>query len=109
MLRENLWKTVDLEITLKDCTVYSYHPDPDSSPFPENQIWSFLYFFYNKGLKKLVTFLTYTTLSDISPLNASRDCKVAGEEEAEEEEEEEEEEETTFDDELGLFEDDDMA
>ena len=60
-LVEELWKNIDIEICLKDCNVYTFIPDPDASPFPEHSLWSFLYFFHNKGLKKMVTFMCYTT------------------------------------------------
>jgi hypothetical protein len=55
-LLESLWKAIDLEIELKECAVYTYVPDDDSSPFPDCTLWSFQYMFHNKAMKKMVTF-----------------------------------------------------
>jgi len=56
-LRHQLWNTLDEEITLNDCDVYSYNPDLSSDPYGEEGcIWSFNYFFYNKKMKRIVFF-----------------------------------------------------
>lgn len=54
-LKTQLWNTIDNEICLKDCDIYSYKPDLTSDPYQES-IWSFIYFFYNKKLKRIVFF-----------------------------------------------------
>lgn len=54
-LRNPLWTTIDEEILLADCDIYSYNPDLSSDPFGEpGCLWSFNYFFYNKKLKRIV-------------------------------------------------------
>jgi hypothetical protein len=56
-LRHQLWNTVDEEISLCDCDIYSYNPDLNSDPYGEEGcIWSFNYFFYNKKMKRIVFF-----------------------------------------------------
>lgn len=56
-IKTQLWPTVDEEISLTDCEVYSYNPDLSSDPFgEEGYIWSFNYFFYNKKVKRIVFF-----------------------------------------------------
>jgi len=47
------WSTIDDEINLQECEIYSYHPDFASDPFSE-AVWSFNYLFYNKRLKRVV-------------------------------------------------------
>lgn len=53
--KAQLWSSIDEEICLKDCDIYSYNPDLTSDPYGES-IWSFNYFFYNKKLKRIVFF-----------------------------------------------------
>jgi hypothetical protein len=56
-IRQPLWSTVDNEIALQDCDIYSYNPDLNSDPFGEpGSLWSFNYFFYNRKLKRIVFF-----------------------------------------------------
>lgn len=56
-LRNALWSTIDEEIALKDCDIYSYNPDMSSDPYSEpGCLWSFNYFFYNKKMKRIVFF-----------------------------------------------------
>lgn len=56
-LQNALWTTIDDEIQLTDCDIYSYNPDLNSDPFGEpGSLWSFNYFFYNKKLKRIVFF-----------------------------------------------------
>ncbi|PKU61553.1 hypothetical protein MA16_Dca014992 [Dendrobium catenatum] len=44
-------------IKLEECEVYSYNPDFDGDPSIENgAIWSFHFFFYNKKLKRVLSF-----------------------------------------------------
>eukprot|EP01116_Phalansterium_solitarium_P019512 TRINITY_DN5480_c0_g1_i1.p1 TRINITY_DN5480_c0_g1~~TRINITY_DN5480_c0_g1_i1.p1 ORF type:complete len:222 (+),score=78.17 TRINITY_DN5480_c0_g1_i1:167-832(+) len=52
-----LWPSIDAEINLKECDIYSYIPDMESDPYAEDgSVWNFNYFFYNKKLKRLVFF-----------------------------------------------------
>ncbi|XP_063698527.1 repressor of RNA polymerase III transcription MAF1 homolog [Culicoides brevitarsis] len=56
-LRNALWSTINEEIALKDCDIYSYNPDMSSDPYSEpGCLWSFNYFFYNKKMKRIVFF-----------------------------------------------------
>lgn len=62
-LRNKLWQAIDSELSLKDCNVYSFVPDPDANPFAdEANVWSFNYFFYNAKLKR-VALLTCRAVS----------------------------------------------
>ncbi|ELT94897.1 hypothetical protein CAPTEDRAFT_177534 [Capitella teleta] len=61
-LKQQLWSTLDEEISLTDCDIYSYNPDLNSDPYgEEGSIWSFNYFFYNKKLKRIVFFTCKAT------------------------------------------------
>nr|ACI33843.1 Repressor of RNA polymerase III transcription MAF1 homolog [Salmo salar] len=65
-LGPELWNSIDQEICLQECDIYSYNPDLDSDPFgEEGSLWSFNYFFYNKKLKRIV-FFTCRSVSVLS-------------------------------------------
>lgn len=56
-LVEDLYKALDEVIKLGECEIYSYNPDCDADPFLEKgAIWSFNFFFYNRKLKRVVSF-----------------------------------------------------
>ncbi|KAK9154541.1 hypothetical protein Sjap_002021 [Stephania japonica] len=56
-LMESLYKAVDEVVKLSECEIYCYNPDSDGDPFLENgSIWSFNFFFYNRKLKRVVSF-----------------------------------------------------
>merc|ERR1712093_67641 len=55
-LNPTLWASIEEVIQPRDCSIYSYIPDVESSPFTEGSIWSFNYFFFNKSLKRVVFF-----------------------------------------------------
>ena len=56
-IHDKLWVTLNEEIDLMECDIYSYNPDLTSDPFGEDgSIWSFNYFFFNKKLKRIVLF-----------------------------------------------------
>nr|AKF43416.1 transcription regulator [Monsonia emarginata] len=56
-LIEALYKTLDEVVKLSECEIYSYNPDSDVDPFLERgSIWSFNFFFYNRKLKRVVSF-----------------------------------------------------
>ena len=56
-LCSTLWSTVDEEIVLRDCNVYSYNPDLDSDPYgDEGCMWSLNFFFYNVKMKRILFF-----------------------------------------------------
>jgi hypothetical protein len=56
-LKIALWTTIDDEINLSECDIYSYNPDLNSDPYGEpGCLWSFNYFFFSKKLKRIVFF-----------------------------------------------------
>ena len=65
-VHDKLWATINEEITLPECDIYSYNPDLQSDPFGEDgSLWSFNFFFYNRRLKRIVLF-TCRALSPFS-------------------------------------------
>eukprot|EP00096_Caligus_rogercresseyi_P003597 TRINITY_DN1685_c0_g1_i11.p1 TRINITY_DN1685_c0_g1~~TRINITY_DN1685_c0_g1_i11.p1 ORF type:complete len:240 (-),score=71.83 TRINITY_DN1685_c0_g1_i11:972-1691(-) len=57
-VHEKLWVTLNEEICLPECDIYSYNPDLASDPFGEEGcLWSFNYFFYNRKMKRIVLFV----------------------------------------------------
>lgn len=60
-----MWRLIDKEMSLKECSVYSYAPADDSFDGEEGAIWSFNYFFFNK-LRKRVCYFYLRGLSIIS-------------------------------------------
>ncbi|BFZ61632.1 RNA polymerase III-inhibiting protein maf1 [Saitoella coloradoensis] len=72
-----MWECIDKHIELEGCDVYSFRPDADSDPFGEEAlIWSRSYFFFNKGLKR-VLYLNLRSVSRASPLLAPDDGPAA--------------------------------
>lgn len=56
-LLESMSKAIDEIVKLGECEIYSYNPDFDGNPCLENgAIWSFNFFFYNRKLKRIVSF-----------------------------------------------------
>ncbi|KAI7998525.1 hypothetical protein LOK49_LG10G00844 [Camellia lanceoleosa] len=56
-LLDTLYRALDEVVKLAECEIYSYNPDSDSDPFLEKgAIWSFTFFFYNRKLKRVVSF-----------------------------------------------------
>ena len=73
---EKLWVTLDQEIKLSDCDIYSYNPDLTSDPFGEDGcLWSFNYFFYNRKLKRVVLF-TCRALSPFSQIDEESEEEI---------------------------------
>jgi len=69
-VHSSLWATLNEEICLPDCDIYSYDPDLMSDPFGEaGSLWSFNYFFYNRKLKRIVFF----TCRGLSPFSTHTD------------------------------------
>lgn len=48
-----MWAMIDKEMTLKDCTIFSYQPTDDPFDEEEGAIWALHYFFFNKALKRV--------------------------------------------------------
>ncbi|KAI4381484.1 hypothetical protein MLD38_007553 [Melastoma candidum] len=82
-LLETLQHALDEVVKLSDCDVYSYNPTSDADPFSESgSIWSFSFFFYNRKLKRVVTF-RFCCLSNLagegfvrSPLGFDEDGEI---------------------------------
>lgn len=56
-LLESMSKAIDEIVKLGECEIYSYNPDFDGNPCLESgAIWSFNFFFYNRKLKRIVSF-----------------------------------------------------
>jgi hypothetical protein len=69
-LKDALWNTINCEIDLKMCRIYSYRPDNISDPFSfDGTLWTFNYFFYNSRLKRLI-FLCCRAVSKQVEVNA---------------------------------------
>ncbi|PWI75804.1 hypothetical protein PCL_06462 [Purpureocillium lilacinum] len=47
------WSLIDKEMRLNECTIFSYHPDPDPFEEDESAIWAVHYFFFNRALKRV--------------------------------------------------------
>jgi hypothetical protein len=48
-----MWSMIDKEMSLKDCTIFSYQPADDPFDEEEGAIWALHYFFFNKALKRV--------------------------------------------------------
>jgi len=67
-IRDKLWLTLNDEIQLTECEIFSYNPDLSCDPFSEDgSLWGFNYFFFNKKLKRIVLF----TCRALSPFSHS--------------------------------------
>ncbi|PLN79514.1 Mod5 protein sorting/negative effector of RNA Pol III synthesis [Aspergillus taichungensis] len=51
-----MWRIIDEQMSLKECSIYSYSPDEDPSDADDGAIWSLHYFFFNR-LRKRVSYL----------------------------------------------------
>ncbi|KAK4693478.1 repressor of RNA polymerase III transcription MAF1, partial [Lecanoromycetidae sp. Uapishka_2] len=59
-----MWRLIDNEMSLRECTIYCYSPDDDPYDGEEGALWTFNYFFFNKE-KKRVCYLNLRGLSII--------------------------------------------
>lgn len=57
-----MWHLIDKEMVFKECSIYCYAPEEDPYDGEEGALWSFNYFFFNKG-KKRVCYLYLRGLS----------------------------------------------
>ncbi|KAI1177676.1 repressor of RNA polymerase III transcription MAF1 [Nemania sp. FL0916] len=49
----HMWNMLDKEMTLNDCTVFSYQPPDDPFDGDEAAIWRLHYFFFNKKMRRV--------------------------------------------------------
>lgn len=47
------WRILDDQMSLKDCSTYSYAPEEDPSDADDGAIWSLHYFFFNRFRKRV--------------------------------------------------------
>ncbi|XP_055809590.1 uncharacterized protein LOC129879886 [Solanum dulcamara] len=56
-LLETFYKALDEVVKVAECEIYTYNPEADADPFLEKgAIWSYHFFFYNRRLKRVVSF-----------------------------------------------------
>lgn len=48
-----MWKIIDEQMSLKECSVYCYSPEEDPYDGEDGAIWSLNYFFFNKARKRV--------------------------------------------------------
>ncbi|KAL2038199.1 hypothetical protein N7G274_009147 [Stereocaulon virgatum] len=48
-----MWRLIDKEMSLKECSIYCYSPEEDSFDGEEGALWSMNYFFFNKTKKRV--------------------------------------------------------
>ena len=66
-----MWRLIDNEMTLKECSIYCYSPEEDPYDGEEGEIWSFNYFFFNKTRKR-VCYIYLRALSIMSHSSAQQ-------------------------------------
>ena len=60
-----MWRIIDNQMTLKECSIYCYSPEEDPYDGEEGALWSFNYFLFNKTRKR-VCYIYLRGLSIIS-------------------------------------------
>lgn len=65
-----MWHLIDMEMSLKECSIYSYTPEDDLFDGEEGSLWSFNYFFFNKFMKR-VCYLYLRGVSNIEIASAA--------------------------------------
>ena len=68
-----MWRLIDKEMSLKECSIYCYSPEEDPYDGEEGAIWSFNYFFFNKARKRVC----YIYLRGLSIISHSPAQKVS--------------------------------
>ena len=66
-----MWRLIDKEMSLEDCSIYCYQPEEDPYDGEEGAIWSFNYFFFNKRRKR-VCYIYLRGLSILSHMSAPK-------------------------------------
>lgn len=65
MWNPRMWRLIDKEMDLQNCSIYCYLPEEDPYDGEEGAIWSFNYFFFNKDRRR-VCYIYLRGLSAIS-------------------------------------------
>lgn len=66
-----MWRLIDNEMSLEDCSIYCYQPEEDPYDGEEGAIWSFNYFFFNKARKR-VCYIYLRGLSILSHMSTPK-------------------------------------
>ena len=82
-----MWRAIDKEMKLTECSIYSYSPDDDVDDDEDGVIWSFNFLFFNK-VKKRVCYIYFKGLSLMSQTLRPRTPAKSKQEEEEEEQDE---------------------
>ncbi|KAI9884259.1 MAG: hypothetical protein M1823_003949 [Watsoniomyces obsoletus] len=61
----HMWRRINKEMTLRECSIYCYTPEDDPYDGEDSALWSFDYFFFNKARKR-VCYLYFRGLSIMS-------------------------------------------
>ncbi len=69
-----MWRLIDKEMSLRECSVYCYAPEEDPFDGEEAAIWSLNYFFFNKNRKRVC----YLYLRGLSVMSHSPMLLAAG-------------------------------
>lgn len=73
----HMWKLINQEMSLKECSVYCYAPEEDPYDGEDGALWSINYFFFNKARKR-VCYLYLRGLSIVSHSPPSRQMMSGG-------------------------------
>ena len=81
-----MWKTIDNEMSLRECSIYCYSPEEDPYDGEEGAIWSFNYFFFNKARKRVcyiylrgLSIISHSPIESsaiVSPIKAKRNASI---------------------------------
>lgn len=81
-----MWRIIDKEMSLRECSIYCYSPEEDPYDGEEGAIWSFNYFFFNKARKRvcyiylrglsIISHSPVESSSIISPIKVKRNASI---------------------------------
>ena len=68
-----MWKLIDAEMNLANCSVYSCEPEEDIWDLEDGALWTYHYFFFNKKLKRVCyIWLQGSSMMSYSPAPIAR-------------------------------------
>jgi len=84
---DELWLSIEEVVHLSECEIYSYVPNMEDDPFSQGNLWTFNYFFFNRGLKRIIYFtcIARSKLMPGSPLAAEYSASEPEDDEADDE------------------------
>ena len=72
-----MWKFIDSEMNLANCSVYSCEPEEDIWDLEDGALWAYHYFFFNKKLKRVCyIWLKGSSMMSYSPAPVVRSPKI---------------------------------